>query len=44
MISLGSVKFTNTNDDRTKSSESMAQAFGKSENLASEEPAQPSLV
>jgi hypothetical protein len=41
------VKFTNTTDDRAKSSESVAKAFGKSENLASEsadESGQPSLV
>jgi hypothetical protein len=34
---LVSVKFSNTTDDRAKSSESVAKAFGKSENLASEE-------
>jgi chromosome segregation protein len=36
---LVSVKFSNTTDDRAKSSESVAKAFGKSENLASEEAA-----
>jgi chromosome segregation protein len=34
---LVSVKFSNSTDDRAKSSESVAKAFGKSENLASEE-------
>jgi chromosome segregation protein len=39
---LVSVRFSNTTDDRAKSSESVAKAFGKSENLASEEtPAAP---
>lgn len=39
---LVSVRFSNTTDDRAKSSESVAKAFGKSENLASEEtPAGP---
>ena len=36
---LVSVRFSNSTDDRAKSSESVAKAFGKSENLASEEPA-----
>ena len=36
---LVSVRFSNNTDDRAKSSESVAMAFGKSENLASEEPA-----
>ncbi len=45
---LVSVKFTNSTDDRAKASESVAKAFGKSENLASEtaaaETPEPSLV
>ena len=46
---LVSVKFSNTTDDRAKSSESVAKAFGKSENLASEEAApeensEPTLI
>ena len=44
MISFVSVKFTNTTDDRAKSNQSIAGAFGKSENLASEDSTQPSLV
>jgi chromosome segregation protein len=38
---LVSVKFTNTPDDRAKSNQSIAGAFGKSENLASEESSLP---
>ncbi|MFZ9964871.1 MAG: chromosome segregation protein SMC [Terrimicrobiaceae bacterium] len=39
---LVSVRFSNSTDDRAKSSESVAKAFGKSENLASEEtPVEP---
>ncbi len=47
MISFVSVRFTNSTDDRAKSSESVAKAFGKSENLASETAEQsehPSIV
>jgi chromosome segregation protein len=46
---LVSVRFNSTTDDRAKSEKSIAGAFGKSENLASEEtpseePAAPSLI
>jgi hypothetical protein len=37
MSSFVSVKFTNTPDNRAKSNQSIAGAFGKSENPASEE-------
>jgi hypothetical protein len=41
---LVSVRFNNATDDRAKSEKSIAGAFGKSENLASEDSTQPSLV